>query len=222
MAPDTIFRIYSMTKPVTAVALLMLFERGLFRLQDPVSTYLPEFKGVKVLTGEGELVDPLREITIHDLLTHTAGASYGGYAESGALVDKMYDQVDLIDPTIDSREMVRRIATLPLAFHPGEAWRYSVATDVVGYLVEVISGRPLGDYFEEQILGPLGMVDTAFCVPPDKVGRLATPSTGTLIAPHWIGLTIRSAVTLATTACRPAGRGWYPQRPISSALARCS
>jgi CubicO group peptidase (beta-lactamase class C family) len=170
---DTIFRIYSMTKPITTVALMMLYEQGLFQLRDPVSRFLPEFKGIKVWVSEGELIDPVREISIYDLLTHTAGLSYGGYEETGIPVDKLYDEANLDNIEITNQEMVRRIASLPLLYHPGEKWFYSVATDVVGHLVEVIAGMPLDSYFEERILVPLGMEDTAFYVPDAKMDRFA-------------------------------------------------
>jgi CubicO group peptidase (beta-lactamase class C family) len=173
MALDTVFRIYSMTKPITTVALMMLYEQSLFQLRDPLSKFIPAFKMTKVWAGEGQLVDPAREITIYDLLTHTAGFSYGGYEETGIPVDKLYDEADLENAEIDNKEMVRRIAGLPLMYHPGEKWFYSVATDVVGHLIEVISGMGLDTYFEEKILAPLGMEDTAFYVPEAKVDRFA-------------------------------------------------
>lgn len=174
MELDTVFRIYSMTKPVTCVALMMLYEKALFHLNDPITKFLPEFKSVQVYREGGKWVEPAREITIHDLLTHTAGLSYGGCEETQNPVDRLYDEADLFDASISLQEMVRRIAALPLLHHPGSAWFYSVATDVVGYLVEVISDMPLGDFFATKILGPLGMEDTAFSVPPEKVGRFAT------------------------------------------------
>jgi CubicO group peptidase (beta-lactamase class C family) len=173
MGPGTIFRIYSMTKPITTVALMMLYEEGLFQLRDPVSGFLPEFSATKVWAGQGKRVDPAREMEIYDLLTHTAGFSYGGHEETGIPVDKLYDEADLDNIEISNEEMVRRLARLPLMYHPGQKWFYSVATDVVGRLVEVISGRPLDTYFEEQILKPLSMEDTAFCVPEEKIGRFA-------------------------------------------------
>jgi len=174
MELDTIFRIYSMTKPITSVALMMLYEHGLFHLGDPVSKFIPEFKKVKVWVDEGQLADMAREITVHDLLTHTAGLSYGGYEEPLTPVDELYDRADLFNSDITLQEMVRRIADLPLVYQPGQVWWYSVATDVVGYLVEVISGMSLADFFEERIFKPLGMEDTAFSVPPEKINRLAT------------------------------------------------
>jgi CubicO group peptidase (beta-lactamase class C family) len=173
MGPDTIFRIYSMTKPITTVALMMLYEEGKFQLRDPVSGFLPEFTATKVWAGEGQLVDPAREMDIYDLLTHTAGFSYGGYEETGISVDRLYDEAGLDSIDISIEEMVRRLARLPLMYHPGQKWFYSVATDVVGRLVEVISGRPLDAYFEERIFKPLGMEDTAFYVTEDKIGRFA-------------------------------------------------
>jgi CubicO group peptidase (beta-lactamase class C family) len=173
MQSDTIFRIYSMTKPITTVALMMLYEQGLFQLRDPVSRFLPEFKSAKVWAGQGKLVDPVREMEIYDLLKHTAGLSYGGYEQTGIPVDRLYDEAGLDDIGISNQEMVRRIASLPLMYQPGERWFYSVATDVVGHLVEVIAGMPLNSYFQEKILTPLGMEDTAFFVPEAKTDRFA-------------------------------------------------
>jgi CubicO group peptidase (beta-lactamase class C family) len=174
MALDTIFRIYSMTKPITSVALMMLYEHGLFQLKDPVSEFIPEFKTLKVWADEGELADLEREITIHDLLTHTAGLTYGDYEVTQMPVDKLYDQADLWSPDITNQELVRRITELPLAHQPGKVWHYSVATSVVGYIVELISGTSLGEFFRERIFGPLGMDDTGFSVPSAKIDRLAT------------------------------------------------
>ncbi len=169
---DTIFRIYSMTKPITSVALMMLYEHALFHLTDPVSKFIPKFKKVKVFVNEGELADLTREITIHDLLTHTAGLSYGD--EEDTPVDELYRQADVFNPQITLQEMIRRSSELPLVHQPGHVWRYSVATDVVGYLVEVISDMPFADFLEEKILQPLGMKDTSFFVPSAKMERFAT------------------------------------------------
>jgi CubicO group peptidase (beta-lactamase class C family) len=172
MELDTIFRIYSMTKPITSVALMMLFEHGLVRLTDPVTKFMPGFNKVKVFINESKLADLEREITIHDLLTHTAGLSYGDDEDSP--VDGLYRQADLFNSDITLAEMIQRIAHLPLVHQPGQVWRYSVATDVVGYLVEMISDMSLAEFFEEKIFRPLGMEDTAFSVPPDKIDRFAT------------------------------------------------
>ncbi|MEM7127338.1 MAG: serine hydrolase domain-containing protein [Chloroflexota bacterium] len=167
---DTLFRIYSMTKPITSVALMMLHEQARFHLADPVSTYLPAFEQVKVYEY-GKLVDPVRPMTIHDLLTHTSGLVYGW---GDAPVDKLYQDAELLAPNVSSTEFIQRLAQLPLKFHPGMVWSYSVSTDLVGYLVEVIADMPFWDYLQENIFSPLGMNDTSFSVPAGKIDRLAT------------------------------------------------
>ena len=173
MELDTIFRIFSMTKPITCVALMMLYEHGLFHLNDPVTGFLPEFKDLKVLKAGGVLEDAHRVITIHDLLTHMAGLSYGDYADTADPIDKLYYAANIFDSQISLQEMVRRIAALPLAHQPGAAWRYSVATDVVGRLVEVISGISLAEFMHREIFEPLGMHDTAYSIAPEKADRFA-------------------------------------------------
>ncbi len=171
---DTIFRIYSMTKPITSVAVLMLLEEGRLHIADPVSRYIPAFKNVRVLdntAGSGvRFIAPTREINLRDLLTHTAGLSYG--FEENVYIDELYRKVwaemeKNADLTL--QEFIERIAKFPLAFQPGTAFRYSVATDVLGYLVQVVSGMPFEDFLKQRILDPLGMADTAFHVPPDKL-----------------------------------------------------
>ncbi len=174
MSKDSIFRIYSMTKPITSVALMMLYEESLFNLTDAVSQYIPAFKKAKVWGADGTLEAPVRPMTIQDLLRQTAGLSYGGHAESQSPVDKLYDEADLFNPNITNAELTERIANLPLMFHPGEKWHYSVATDVVGYLVEVLSDKPLADFLQERIFDPLGMVDTTFHIDQSKLSRFCT------------------------------------------------
>jgi CubicO group peptidase (beta-lactamase class C family) len=174
MSLDSIFRIYSMTKPITSVALMMLYEEIRFNLTDEVSQYIPAFKNLKVLGMDGTLESPTRPMTIQDLLRHTAGLSYGGYPESQSPVDKLYDEADLFDQKISNEEFVGRINSLPLMYHPGEKWHYSVATDVVGYLIEVLSGMSLADFMQENIFDPLNMVDTAFHIEPPKLSRFCT------------------------------------------------
>ncbi len=179
MQPDTLFRIYSMTKPITSVAVMMLMEEGLLRLNDAVETYIPCFKDSLVYTPrkavDFDLLPLQRPITIHDLLTHTSGLSYGFDPHSH--IDELYRQQiwqRLEDePELPLAKQVEVIAALPLAHQPGSAFRYSVATDVLGYLVEVISGRPFDVFLKERIFEPLGMGDTAFCVPPEKYDRLS-------------------------------------------------
>jgi CubicO group peptidase (beta-lactamase class C family) len=174
MEIDTIFRIYSMTKPITSLALLMLYEGGLVQLTDPVAQFLPEFENVRVWTNGGKLVSPDRQMTIRDLLLHTSGLGYGGYKDSQHPVDQLYDEADLFNTQLSLEESVHRIAELPMMFQPGEVWHYSIATDVVGRVIEVISGDSLGGFFRRRIFEPLGMADTAFSVPPEKWDRFAT------------------------------------------------
>jgi len=176
MQPDTIFRIYSMSKPITSVAVMMLYEEGYFQLNDPVSKFIPEFKDVKVFVKKGkagvEVSKSEREITIRDLLAHTSGLAYGLSKETP--VDEMYQEAKMLkwDETLE--EKVGRLVKLPLANQPGSAWRYSISVDVLGYLVEVVSGERFDAFLEERIFGPLGMEDTGFYVPAEKMGRFAT------------------------------------------------
>jgi CubicO group peptidase (beta-lactamase class C family) len=172
---DTIFRIYSMTKPVTSVALMMLHERAAFQLTDPVSRWIPEFEHMRVFkygNYPAFITEPaLRPITVHDLLTHQSGISYGIMERTN--VDHAYRKLGIGSGKGTLAEMVKVMATLPLEFSPGEAWSYSAATDVVGHLVELMSGMSLDDYFRERIFEPLGMVDTGFVVPESKRARFA-------------------------------------------------
>ena len=174
MSSNSIFRIYSMTKPIASVALMMLYEEALFNLTDEVSQYIPAFKDMKVWGVDETLETLVRPITIQDLLRHTAGLSYGGYAESGSPVDKLYDEADLFNQSITNVDVVTRLTNLPLIYQPGTKWHYSMATDVVGYLVEVLSGKSLADFMQEKIFAPLGMVDTAFHIDPSKLNRFCT------------------------------------------------
>lgn len=175
MQLDTIFRFYSMTKAITSVAVMMLYEQGLFQLYDSVADFIPEFKSPKVYikatkTGS-ELADAKREITIQDLLTHTAGLTYAFLDDSP--VGAMYQEADLFNPAGTLQGMAQKLANLPLVFQPGSAWKYSVASNLLGYLVEVVAGMPFEQFLEECIFRPLGMVDTAFYVPQDKVDRFS-------------------------------------------------
>jgi CubicO group peptidase (beta-lactamase class C family) len=178
MAPDTIFRIYSMSKPITSVAIMMLYEEGRFQLDDPISRFLPAFKGSRVAVGGSrgkvETVPAERDITFRDLLTHTSGLTYG-FMEATA-VDAMYRDNKLADfghPDGDLMETTEKLAKLPLIAQPGKEWNYSVATDVLGALVQAISGQTFGSFLQERILGPLGMDDTTFIVPEEKRARFA-------------------------------------------------
>ena len=174
MAKDSIFRIYSMTKPITSVAAMMLWEEGRFLLNEPVAKYLPDLAHRKVAVDRGgqlELVPAEREITIQDLLRHTSGLTYE-FRGTGP-VHKMYMAAKIYRRTQSAAEQVATLGTLPLLHQPGTRWEYSRATDVVGRLVEVLSGMTLGAFFERHILGPLGMRDTAFHVPERHHSRLA-------------------------------------------------
>jgi len=174
MAADSILRIYSMTKPLTSVALMMLYEDGLFQLDDPISGALPYFKHMHVYAGEGrEPVPAEREITYRDLLTHTSGLTYGFM--NATPVDAMYrDQgVDFQTSPKTLAEVVEHAATLPLLAQPGAAWNYSIAIDVLGHLVAVHSGQSFERFLHNRVIAPLGMADTAFHVPPDKLARFA-------------------------------------------------
>ncbi len=175
ISAETIFRIYSMTKPITSVAALMLMEEGRFRLNDPVAAYLPDFKDVRVLDANGGLVAPQQPMTIRHLFTHTAGLSYG--FDENFLIDRLYQQqvwgAIRNNPEMTLAAWIETIAQMPLAYHPGTRYRYSVATDVLGYLVEVVSGMGFADFLQQRIFEPLGMVDTFFTVPAEKLDRFA-------------------------------------------------
>lgn len=177
MGEDTIVRIYSMTKPLTSAAILMLYEEGRFQLDDPITRFLPYFANQRVCTGGArgtlETVPALRDITFRDLLTHTSGLTYG-FMESTP-VDALYrsEGVDFQTSDASLAEVVERAARLPLIAQPGSAWNYSIATDVLGHLVAVISGQPFEDFLQERVIGPLGMVDTGFFVPAEELPRFA-------------------------------------------------
>ena len=185
MRTDSIFRICSMTKPITSVAVMMLYEEGRFMLNQPVSDFIPEFKNMKVLdppypqdktSPPGALVDAKRPITIRHLLTHTSGLTYGG-----ARLGKVYRDAGIGTGLLQQEgtigDGVKKLAAQPLLFQPGDAWEYSLADDVLGYLVERVSGMPLDKFFQERIFKPLGMKDTGFFLPDEKVPRLATAYT---------------------------------------------
>jgi len=182
MQKDTIFRIFSMSKVITAVAMLKLYEQGKYRLYDPVSAFLPGFKDQKVarLQPEGAVaLEPVnREMVIRDLFTMTSGIPYGGNDSyvaqyiAKAMAEFMADPPEVKGTMLQTA--ANAIGQMPLAFHPGEHWMYGLSTDILGAVVEVISGKTLGQFMKEEIFDPLGMVDTAFVVPEDKLDRLAT------------------------------------------------
>ncbi len=171
MQLNTIFRLASMTKPITSVAVMMLYEEGYFQLDDPVANYIPEFKNLKVFTSIDNngihVVDQIKPMTIRDLLTHTSGLGNGG---ENTPVDSMYRAASLSDGTL--KDMIQKLSKIPLLYQPGTRWNYSKSTDVLGYLVEVISGKPFDVFLKERIFMPLKMKDTDFYVPLEKLERI--------------------------------------------------
>jgi CubicO group peptidase (beta-lactamase class C family) len=174
MKTDTIFRICSMTKPITSVAVMMLYEEGHFMLSDPVHSFIPEFKDIKVLDPSGSPVKAKRPITIHHLLTHTSGLTYNWDPQLGKLYTDYSFGHGLVQQEGTIGDAVKRLAQIPLLFHPGDQWMYSVSDDVLGYLVEVVSGLTLAEFFQERIFRPLGMKDTHFYLSDEQASRLAS------------------------------------------------
>lgn len=177
VAEDDLFRIYSMTKPVTGVAMMILYEEGKFQLSDPLSKYIPEFADLKVFAGvddKGQMIveEPKRAPTVHDLMRHTAGFSYGYFGDTP--VDKAYREAAILNPGINLKETTKRLSKIPLLYQPGEKWHYSVSVDVQGYLIEVLSGKPFDVFLKERLFDPLGMSDTDFYVEENDHPRLTT------------------------------------------------
>lgn len=178
MERNSIFRIYSMTKPITSTAVMMLWEEGKFKLNDPVSLYLPEFKNMRVAVENKEKTKIIRtipaksQITIQDLLRHTSGLTYGGFGRNTA-VRHAYKNANLSPIKNTSQQFIKTISKLPLMAHPGERWEYSYSTDVLGRLVEVVSGITLEAYFNKHLFEPLKMKDTGFHIPEDQLSRAA-------------------------------------------------
>ncbi|MBS0472869.1 MAG: beta-lactamase family protein [Proteobacteria bacterium] len=184
MVDDAIFRIYSMSKPITSVALMMLYERGYFQLNDPVHRFIPEWRDHRVwVSGEGnamETAKPNRPVSMRDMLCHTGGITYGnalaalGAPDTAHPVDKEYAKVGVRRGEGETlREFVQKLGRVPLRYQPGERWMYSLSTDVCGALVEIISGKRFDKFLADEIFGPLKMVDTAFTVAKEKLPRFA-------------------------------------------------
>ena len=170
---DTIFRIYSMTKPITSVAIMMLYEEGHFQLNDSVANFIPDLGDMKVIAdladGSVETVSAQGEMTIRDLLRHTSGLTYDF---NGNVVSDMYKDADLYNSE-SLLDMVQKLASFPLVHHPGKIWHYSFSSDVLGCLVEVISGQPFEQFLQNRIFDPLGMIDTSFDIDEEKIDRYA-------------------------------------------------
>jgi CubicO group peptidase (beta-lactamase class C family) len=182
MSPDTIFAIHSMTKPITCLAAMMLIDDGKLALNDPLSKYIPSFAGVKVgmetTKSDGtvsiDLVPPIRPVTILDLMRHTSGITYDYIG--GKWIEKAYQDANIFAGHFDNKEFAERIARLPLARQPGTLWRYGHSTDILGRVIEVISGQPLYEFMKQRIFLPLGMNSTKFVLTtPDELARMARP-----------------------------------------------
>jgi CubicO group peptidase (beta-lactamase class C family) len=175
MQKDSIFRIYSMSKPITGVAMMMLFEEGKWQLNDPVAKYIPEFAKLKVYGTDANnnvvMKDQVHPVTMRELMSHSGGFSYGFF--SNTAVDKLQLEADLLNPNNTLDEFIKRVAKLPLNAQPGSEWHYSISVDIQGYIVQKLSGMPFEEFLEKRILKPLGMVDTAFYVPKEKLNRFA-------------------------------------------------
>ena len=189
MTRDAIFRIFSMTKPITGAAMMMLYEEGKWRLDDPVSRHIPSFAKLKVYTGDNAdgtlaLEDARRSMTMRELMTHTGGLAYGLVGTHA--VDKLFVKANLLNPAVPLQTMVDGLVALPLLAQPGTRFSYSIGVDVQGYLVEKLSGMPFAQFLQTRLFTPLGMKDTAFHVPSEKLSRLAKmhgeDGKGTLVA----------------------------------------
>lgn len=177
LGDDSLYKIFSLTKPITGVAVLMLYEDGKLELDDPVAQYLPALKDLRVASQEGADGQPITEpaahpVTIRELMTHTGGFSYGPFSQSQ--VDTLYSNAKLLDPDSTLAEMVDKLAKIPLRQQPGTQWHYSVSVDIQARLVEVVSGMPFDAFLKRRIFDPLRMPDTDFYAPPHKAARLAT------------------------------------------------
>ena len=168
---DTIFRIYSMTKPITSVAAMILYDEGHFQLDDPVEKFIPAFKNMEVFNKEQSETHPAEnKMTVKHLLTHTAGLTYGW---GNKPIDDLYRRFKLFSAKSTLAEMAEKLAEIPLLHEPGERWNYGVATDLLGYFIEAVSGMPFETFLQTRLFKPLGMVDTGFSVPQEKVARFA-------------------------------------------------
>jgi CubicO group peptidase (beta-lactamase class C family) len=223
LTKDAIFRAFSMTKPITAVAMMLLYEQGKWLPDDPISKFIPEFEHLKVFKGldaAGNLIleEPVHPPTMKELLTHTAGFTYGFFGNSP--VDKEYQKVSILQSK-NLQEMIDKLAKVPLMYQPGTRWVYSISMDIQGYIVEKLSGQTLPDFVQERIFKPLGMKDTGFFVPAEKRNRFVTlyraNEKGELVAAESFGGT-----TPRSQRWRREAADLFPQRRIICALQRCS
>jgi CubicO group peptidase (beta-lactamase class C family) len=224
---DTIFPIYSMTNPIVSVALMTLYEEGRFQLDDPVSQYIPPFRGLKVLAGgtvdAPQVREPAREMTIADLLRHTSGL----VSQSDAVLGDAYTRLGLLTSASSGTltDMIEKLGTLPLKCDPGAQFNYGISTDVVGYLCEVLSGQRLDAFLRERILDPLGMVDTGFAVADADVERFAACYRPGKAGEPLLVVEDRPDASAATPSrghTFPARAAWSPPHQTTCAFARCS
>lgn len=205
---DSIFRIYSMSKPVTAAAMMMLFEEGKWQLDDPVARYIPEFAKLQVYVSDNpdgtmKLEDARRSMTMRELMTHSGGLGY--VLNQANAVDRLIIKEQTLNADVPLQVMIDKLAKTPLLAQPGTRWYYSIGIDVQGYLVEKLSGQKFGDFLQARLFGPLGMKDTAFYVPKDKLNRLArihTDGQGGQLAPP-----SDDAVDVTVNPAGPSGGG---------------
>ena len=227
MTKDTIFRDFSMTKPVIGVAMMILYEQGKWLPSDPISKFIPEFANLKVFkgvdaSGKMILVDPDHAPTMRELMTHTAGFSAGN---SGTVVDAMYKDQHVLESK-NLQQMIDKLANIPLLYQPGTKWIYSVSMDIEGYIVEKLTSQSMPDFMRDQIFQPLGMRDAGFYVPEDKRDRFAELYTEDQTA-SWSSTTpTRPSPACASTKCSPpclpVAAAWSPLPRTTIALPRCS
>jgi CubicO group peptidase (beta-lactamase class C family) len=209
MTDNTIFRIFSMTKPITSLGVMMLWEEGCFALDEPISSFLPSFRQMKVYNPDGPYQPLSRQLTFHDLLTHTSGLGYG--LDQSSPVEKLYAKANILDMNECLSDKVARIATLPLHHQPGERFTYSVATDILGHLVELISGKALDIFLKERIFDPLQMTETGFSISKAQQSQLANlytklndlPLMDVRFVPNFLRPTFLRGAWVKKT-CRPA------------------
>ena len=225
MADDAIFRIYSMTKPIASVALMQLYERGMFQLLDPVHRYIPEWRTLQVGVvgddGSVTLVKPERPMNMRDVLMHTTGLPGGLFP--GNPIDAAFNEAPAAQTGPQTLESVTALlAEHPLKFHPGTHWNYGISTDIVGRLVEILSGLPFDEYLRRELFEPLGMVDTGFFVPEDvaaPAGRLLPVPPGQHAPPH--GGPVRQRASGGPAPISRARAGWSRPPTTTSPSARC-
>jgi CubicO group peptidase (beta-lactamase class C family) len=225
MALDSLFRIYSMSKPITGVAMMQLYELGKWRLDDPITKYAPELAGLNELTwdrdgkvvtgadGAAVLTTPKKPATMRQLMSHTAGFGYGLAGDDP--VNKAFRDERVLG-SADLNEMMKKIAGIPLLYEPGTKWSYSVAVDIQGYLVQKLSGQKFGDYLKQHVTGPIGMTDTAFYVTPDRKPRFTEVY-------HWDTQQKKLVLNVVRTdrASSRVAAGWLARRTTTHGSARC-